>query len=299
MQNPIHHRGRLSRRDLLAAAGIFPAAVNAASKRLSRMRFGFTTYLWGRDWDLAALIANCTQLKAFGVEMRVETNSAHGVELGLDAARRREVRKRFAGSPVQVLGLATGERFDFPDPGKLQASIEKAKQYAQLCHDIGGSGIRVFPNDFHQDVPREQTIDQIARGLREVAKAAAGLGQLVRLENHGTAGELQTLARVLAQAPEKNIVVKLNCEARDAAGGNFAENFNLVKHRLGDTLHLKDMRLQTFPYQLQTDLLIDAGWSGWCLPELERPPALEARLERLQEQRRMWEQLIENSLRRA
>lgn len=290
---------RFSRRGLLAAAGALTLPAAAAPRRVSKMRFGFTTYQWGREWDLPTLIANCTEIQASGVELRVEMKAAHGVELTLDTAQRREVRKRFSGSPVKLLGLATGERFDYPDPEKNRASIEKARQYLQLCRDIGGTGIRVFPNDFHKEVPREQTIDQIARGVRELAKAAADLGQLVRLENHGTAGELQTLAKVLAQVPDKNVVVKLNCEARDAAGGNFEANFNLVKHRLGDTLHMKDLRLPSFPYQLQTDLLIDEGWSGWCLPELEKPPAPELRVEGLKEQRRMWEQLIQTSLRRA
>jgi sugar phosphate isomerase/epimerase len=284
---------------MLAAAGALVVRADNRTKRVSRMRFGFTTYLWGRDWDIPALIANCTEIGAHGVELRVEYKSAHGVELTLDPAQRREVRKRFADSPVKIVGIATGERFDYPDAAKNRACIEKAKQYAQLARDVGASGIRVFPNDFHNEVPREQTIAQIARGVSEVAKAAAGVGQLVRLENHGTAGELESLAQVLAQVPENNVVVKLNCEARDAAGGRFEEHFKLVKNRLGDTMHMKDLRLTTFPYQLQTDLLIDAGWSGWCLPELEKPPAPEARVAGLKDQRRMWEDLIQNSLRRA
>lgn len=284
----------ISRRGLLAAA-----AGLALPKRASKMRFGFTSYLWGRDWDIGTLIANCRAIGAFGLEVRVETKSAHGIELTLDAARRREIKARFAESPVKLVGIATGERFDYPDPAQNKASIEKAKLYAQLSHDLGSAGIRVFPNDFHKEVPRERTIEQIARGLRELAPVAAGLGQLVRLENHGTAGELKNLALVLAQVPDKNVVVKLNCEARDAAGGEFQTHFNLVKHRLGDTMHLKDLTIAGFPYQLQTDLLVDAGWSGWCLPELEKPPAPEARVEGLKQQRRLWEQLIERSLGRA
>ncbi len=289
----------LTRRGLIAAAGVTSLPLWAWAKHTSKMKFGFTTYQWGKQWDLPTLIKVCTEIGATGLEMRVEMQSAHGVELTLDPAQRREVKKRFAGSPVKLLGLATGERFDYVDPQKNKASIEKAKQYLQLCKDIGGLGIRVFPNDFHKEVPREQTIDQIARGVRELAQTAKGLGLKVRLENHGSAGELVNLAQVLKQVPDKNVVVKLNCDSRDAAGGKFEEHFNLVKSRLGDTMHMKDLHAQDFPFQLQTDLLIDAGWAGWCLPELEKPPAMEARVEGLKEQRRMWSQLIETSLKRA
>ncbi|OGV58556.1 MAG: hypothetical protein A2283_00460 [Lentisphaerae bacterium RIFOXYA12_FULL_48_11] len=291
--------GKYSRREMIFAAAGFALAGSvspAAGKRVNKLQFGFTSYIWGREWDLPVLISNCVALKAYGVEMRVETKSEHGVELEIDKSRRSEIRKMFADSPVKVLGLATGERFDHVDPEKLKAAIEKAKRYAELSHDIGGSGIRVFPNDFHKEVPQEKTIEQIARGVDEVAIAAAGFGQLIRLENHGSAGRLKTLKLIMDKVNSKNVGIKLNSDAKDAVDGSFPENFNLVRNHLGDTLHMHDLRAVDFPYQLQTDLLIDAGWAGWCLPELDKPPV--DRMAGLREQRRIWDQLVETSLNR-
>jgi hypothetical protein len=196
-----------------------------------------------------------------------------------------------------VLGLATGERFDYVEPEKLQASIEKAKRYAQLSQDIGGRGIRVFPNDFHKEVPQEKTIAQIAKGVNELAKAVAGNGQLVRLENHGTAGRLKTLKLIMDQVDQKNVGIKLNSDAKDAVDGTFEENFKLVKSRLGDTLHFHNLTAAGFPYQLQSDLLMDNGWTGWWLPEMEKAPG--AGMAGLKEQRRLWDQLIATSLKGA
>jgi len=285
-----------SRRQALAAGLAVAGGLQAARKRVNKMRFGFTTYLWGRDWDIPTLIANCAQLKAFGVEMRTDMRSAHGVELAIDAAKRQEVKKRFADSPVKVIGLATGERFDSPDPAKLKASIERAKGMAKLCHDVGGSGIRVFPNDFQKNTPQEITIEQIARSLNELGKYAAGLGQEVRLENHGSAGRLTTLRKILDQVRAKNVRVKLNSDAKDAVNKEFAANFALVKNKLGHTLHMHDLRAADFPYQLQTDLLIDMGWTGWCLPEMDGKPA--DAMAGLREQRELWDRLVERSLQR-
>lgn len=288
----------ITRREILATtAGLALAGASlSAAKRSNKMKFGFTTYLWGRDWDIPTLIANCTELKAYGIEMRVEMKSAHGVELELDAGQRRAIRQRFADSPVKVLGLATGERFDYLEPEKVKASIEKAKRYAELSQAIGGTGIRVFPNDFHKEVPQEKTIEQIARGVSELAKAVAGSGQLLRLENHGSAGRLKTIKAILDQVDQKNVGVKLNSDVKDAVDGSFEENFKLVKNRLGDTLHAHDLASPGFPYQLQCDLLMDAGWAGWWLPELDDPPALAARMPGLRQQRRLWDQLIARSI---
>ena len=90
-------------------------AAGAPAQRTSKMRFGFTSYQWGSDWDVPTTIANCTKAKAFGVVTANESNYAHGVELSLPDGRRREVRKRFADSPVKLVGIASGERFDWPD----------------------------------------------------------------------------------------------------------------------------------------------------------------------------------------
>jgi hypothetical protein len=279
----------LNRRQLLIAA-----ALPAAARRASKMRFGFTTYQWGADWDLPTLIANCAKAKALGVELRTSAKYAHGVELATSDSQRREVARRFRDSPVALVGIASAERFDWPAPEKLKAAIESAKAHVKLSHDVGSRGVRVFPNDFHKDVPQEQTISQIARALNEVGRYAADHGQMIRLENHGSAGRLETLRKILDLVEAKSVRVKLNCDARDADG--FSAKFALVKDRLADTLHMHELPDDRFPYQLQTDLLIDAGWNGWWL--LEASGKVPDRPAALIEQSRLWSQLVEKSLKR-
>jgi hypothetical protein len=121
---------------------------------------------------------------------------------------------------------------------------------------------------------------------------------LIRLENHGSAGRLTTLKLIMDQVDQKNVGVKLNSDAKDAAGGAFEENFKLVKNRLADTLHMHDLAAPDFPYQLQTDLLMDAGWRGWWLPELDAPPAPAERMPGLKRQRQLWDELMRKSLER-
>ena len=257
-------------------------------------RLGFTTYTWGMRWDIPTLISNCSKAQIYGMELRTSQNYAHGVELESSAEQRQEAKKLFADSPMTLVGIACGERFDSPNPQEVKEAIENAKGYIKLSHDIGASGVRVFPNDFHEDVLREKTIAQIAKAIDEVGAYAANYGQQVRLEAHGSAGELPSIRAIMDQVNQKNVRVKLNSSSRDASGEGFKHNFNLVKDFQGDTLHLHNLKDSGFPYQLQMDLLVNMGWDGWQLLELSHK--VPDRVAALIEQRMIWERMRDKAL---
>jgi sugar phosphate isomerase/epimerase len=299
---------KLSRRDFLShglCVAIGAAATAALTscdslktaetkKHAGWTRFGFTTYQWGKDWDVPTLIANCTKAGVFGVELRTSQSYAHGVELELNAQQRRQVRKRFKDSPIELVGIATSERYDSPEKTTLEKAIENTKAFVKLSRDIGGSGVRVFPNSFHDGVPREQTIEQIAEALNIVGAFAADYGQEIRLEVHGNAGELPTIRAIMDQVDQSSVRVKLNSDVRDTRGQGFEYNFNLVKDLLGETLHLHNLKDTEFPYQLQMDLLVKMGWSGWQL--LEVSDKVPDRVQAFIEQRQIWDRMLAVSL---
>ncbi len=264
------------------------------TKRDAKTRFGWTTYQWGKNWNIPTLIANCGKARVFGVELRTSQSYAHGVELELDGEQRREVKKHFEDSPITLVGIATSERYDSPEIAKLRAAIENTKAYIKLSRDIGSSGVRVFPNSFHDGVPREKTIEQIGNSLNIVGAFAADYGQQVRLEAHGNAGELPAIRAIMDHVVQPSVRVKLNSDKRDTRGNGFEHNFNLVKDLLGDTLHLHNLKNAEFPYQLQMDLLVKMGWSGWQL--LEISDKVPDRVLALIEQRRIWDQMLDNSM---
>ena len=296
MDAPVSRRQLLSRAASLGAGwAALRSAPAAPAARVSKMRFGLMTYQWGIDWDVPTLIANCAKTKTYAVELRTSAGYAHGVELTLDESRRREVKKQFAGSPVQIIGLASAERFDSPDPERLNKAIEIAKGHVKLSQDVGGHGVRVFPNDYHPDVPKEKTIEQISRALNIVGKFAAGYGQRIRVENHGTAGDLASLRKIMDGVDQPNVRIKLNGDPRD--GADFAQRFERIKSLLDDTLHFHELDRGNFPYQLQSDLLIDAGWDGWWLLEASSKPP--DRVQAILQQREIWEGIVAKSLHRA
>jgi sugar phosphate isomerase/epimerase len=179
-----------TRRDFLKVSGaalgtalLAPAGSALAARPGDRMAFGLVTYLWGQDWDLPTLIANCEASRVLGVELRTE--HAHGVEPRLSPEQRAEVAARFADTEVTLVGLGSNERFDHPDPQVLNKAIETTKAFIVLSHDVGGTGVKVKPDSFHKEVPREKTIEQIGRALNQLGEFGMGYGQQIRLEVHG------------------------------------------------------------------------------------------------------------------
>ena len=149
----------------------------------SKMKFGLVTYMWGADWDLPTLIANCEKTGYQGIELRVQ--HAHKVEINLTAAQRAEVKKRFADSQVKCVGYGSNFEFHSPDPAQVRKNIEESKECVKLCSDIGATGLKVKPNDLPAGVPKEKTIAQIGASLNEIGRFARDYGQLIRVEVHG------------------------------------------------------------------------------------------------------------------
>ena len=242
----------------------------AGERDRSKMRLGLCTYLWGQDWDLPTILANCRKSGVLGVELR--TQHKHGVEPSLNARQRAEVKKRFAASPVTFVGLGTNECFDNPDPARLRQSIEAAKNFVRLSHDCGGSGVKVKPNEFHKGVPHEKTIEQIGASLNELGRFAADFGQQIRLEVHGSCGELTTIRAIMDVADHPNVGVCWNSNPQDLKGQGLEHNFNLVKRRLGATAHIRELNSPGYPYRQLIDLLVAADYTGWLLLECSSKP---------------------------
>ena len=123
------------------------------------MKLGTVTYNLAKDWDIETLIRNCEATGFEGVELR--TTHAHKVEVNLTKEERAEVRRRFANSKVQLMGLGSAFEYHSPDPERLKREIDQSRDYIVLAHDVGASGIKVRPNGLPKEVPVQKTLEQI------------------------------------------------------------------------------------------------------------------------------------------
>ena len=277
-------------------AGLFYPPSLIAAKPGSGMKIGLVTYLWGKDWDLSTLIANCEKTKLGGVELRVD--HAHGVGTHLSAQERLEVKKRFEDSPVVCLGPGTNQDYHHVDPAKLKESIEGTKAFIKLSHDIGGTGVKVKPNAFPPEVSHEKTLEQIGTSLREVGEFAADYGQEIRVEVHGKGTqELPAMKAMMEYADHPQVKVCWNCNMQDLNGEGLTHNFNLVKGYFGETVHVREFNVGEYPYQDLFDLLVGMDYEGWILLECRTKP--EDRIAAMKEQRKLMKKMIKQARKKS
>ncbi len=276
---------------LLAGTPLLPAAARAAVKPnpATKMKLGLVTYLWGKDWDVPTLIKNCTDTGIHGIELRVE--HAHKVSPELNKRERQLIRDQFSGSAVRCVGMGTNEQYDFPDQQALNASIARTKEFIQLSADIGGTGVKVKPNAFHRDVSREKTMVQIGAALNELAAYAADFGQQLRLEVHGDeTQDLPNIKTIMDHADHPNATICWNCNPQDLDGQGFQYNFDLVKNRFGDTVHVRELDRTDYPYPALLKNLSDMDYSGWILLECHTDPA--DKVQSMREQRKVFDRMV-------
>jgi sugar phosphate isomerase/epimerase len=268
----------------------FPEILSAAMVK-GKIKFGLVTYLWGRDWDLPTLIANCEKTGLLGVELRAE--HSHKVEKNLSSFQRAEVKRRFADSPVECIGYGSNFEYHSPDPAELRNNIEQTKEYIKLCKDIGASGIKVKPNDLPAEVPKEKTIEQIGASLNEVGRFAGDYGQLIRVEVHGNlTQELPNMKAIFDHVTEPNVKICWNCNDQDLLPPGLEGNFNMVKKWFGDTVHVRELNAGDYPYQQLFDLFNKIRYKGWILLEGRTDPA--DKITAMKEQLAIFNKMIRN-----
>ncbi|MCA9134791.1 MAG: sugar phosphate isomerase/epimerase [Planctomycetales bacterium] len=273
----------------LAALTLNQPSASAAAPSVAPMRLGLVTYLWGKDMSLEELLTTCEQSQVLGLELR--TQHKHAVEPSLSKAQRAEVRKRFADSPVELVGYGSNCEYHAADPAILRANIEQTKEFIQLMHDCGGSGVKVKPNGFPADVPRQKTIEQIGTALNEVAAYGEKYGQKIRVEVHGRGTqELPVMRDIFAVADHPNAYVCWNSNGEDLQGDGLEANFRMVQDRLGDTVHIRELDGGDYPYDQLMKLFQQRNYVGWILLEARTDPS--DKTEALIAQRRLFEQLL-------
>ncbi|MGD0089497.1 MAG: TIM barrel protein [Planctomycetota bacterium] len=260
----------------------------AADPPGSQMHLGLVTYNWAKDWDLDTILKYLTESKVLAVELR--TTHKHGVELSLTTAQRQEVKKRFADSPVKLLGPGSAECFDHVDPAKLAKAIEDTKAFLKLSSDLGASGVKVRPNDFHKEVAHEKTIEQIGKSLNIVGKFAGELGQQIRVEIHGQCCELPTIKQIIDIADDPHVALCWNSNPNDLKGEGLEHNFNLVKPRLGATTHVRELDSPGYPWDKLIALFVGMDYKGWLL--LECTSKIDDPVAALTHQREVFEKLV-------
>jgi sugar phosphate isomerase/epimerase len=261
----------MDRRKFLGTSALLVPGLSLAGRsdaspgRQRRLKLGTVTYNLARSWDIETLIRNCTQTGFEGAELR--TTHAHGVEIDLPASRRAEVKKRFADSPVKLVGLGTICEYHSPDKAELRRNIEETKAFVRLAADVGAEGVKVRPNALPPEVPEEKTLEQIGRALKDCSAFGQDYGIQIRLEVHGReTNRFPRIKRIMEHADHPNFWICWNSNPEDTLDGGIEANLKIVGSRIG-LVHLRDL-YEDYPYRTLFRFLVANEYPGFCLAEI-------------------------------
>ncbi|MCM8818939.1 MAG: sugar phosphate isomerase/epimerase, partial [Candidatus Omnitrophica bacterium] len=234
------------------------------------MKLGIVTYQIASEWDLDTIIKKCEELGYQGVELR--TQHKHNVESNLSKKEREEVKKKFENSNVKLVGLGTIFEYHSPDKEILKKNIEGTKEYVILAKDIGAEGIKVRPNAFPEGIPKEKTIEQIGKSLKEVSSFASDYGIKIRLEVHGKeTSKPEYIKQMIDVADHPNLYVCWNSNISDIdETGSIEKNFNLLKNKI-DIVHINEL-WNEYPWLELFKLLKSINFKNFCLAEIPSNP---------------------------
>lgn len=272
-----------TRRDLFAAsaaaavlAGVPTIGVGQSAKKKvdhPPFKLGLVTYNTAANWDLSTILKVCKASGVAAVECR--TTHKHGVEPTLSPEKRKEVKKQFQDSGVVFWGCGSTCEFHSPDPAVVKKNIATCREFAELVHDLGGTGVKVRPNGLPKDVPVEKTLEQIGKALIECGKAAEDFGVEIWVEVHGAGTQLpQNMKTIMEHCGLKNVGVTWNSNATDIKDGSVKWAFDLLKPWI-KSCHINDIFKDSqgvYPYRELFSLLREANYERYTLIENGRTP---------------------------
>ena len=168
------------------------------------MKYAFMSFSTP-ELTLDEMLATAAKYGYDGIEPRLFANHAHGVEVTLTAAERKEVKEKAANSGVALACIATSCRY--ADPESSAENVEVTKECIDLAGDLGAPTIRVFGGKLGEGLSREDATELLAGSLASVADLAAQRDVLVCVETHDAWTNPPHLAAVMEQVNHPNIVI--------------------------------------------------------------------------------------------
>ena len=92
-------------------------------------------------------------------------------------------------------------------------------------------------------------------------------------------------------ASNENVGVCWNCNQEDLDGKGFDYNFDLLKNRFGDTVHIRELNSTDYPYDRLMQEFIKMKYNGWLLLECRTDP--EDTIKAMAEQKQIFDNWLQ------
>ncbi len=263
----------IDRRGFLAAGAAGTLAATAVAQTPAnkptpeaKFKLGIVTYNIANLWDLPNLLRICRTLGLSAVELR--TTHRHGVEPGLSATARGDVKKQFMDAGVEIWGCGSTCEFHAIDQTVVQQNIDTCKRFVDLVKDIGGKGVKVRPNGLPAKVAVERTLEQIGKALSECGRAAGDAGVEIWVEVHGPGTSHPPHCKtIMEHANHRSVGLTWNSNPTDVKDGSVSEYFKMLRPWI-KSCHINELT-NGYPYRELFRLLRETDYDRVTLAEIQ------------------------------
>lgn len=166
------------------------------------MKYAFMTFST-TELSLAQNLEVARKYGYDGIELRIDANHRHGVEVATRPEGRAAVRKQFADAGIAAACVATSLKY--ADPTQTTGMLEETHARIDLTADVGAPIMRVFGGKIPNGVTRDQACDLVASCLREVSQHAKDRGVTLAFETHDDWTDPRDVAEVLGRVDHPHI----------------------------------------------------------------------------------------------
>lgn len=261
----------------LAAAGMAaaPQFAEAAERQdstknmhLSLAAYSMREALSNGEMDLFGFIDWCGELGLAGTEL-----TSYYFREDIDDAYLHALRRRVLRNGLTISGTAVRNDFCRPDGPEKQADIEHVKQWIDYAATLFAPHIRIFAGTLPDGADKQDGIQWVADGIKEVLDYAGQRGVLIGLENHGgiTARAEDHLAICDAVGDHPWFGINLDT-------GNYRTNAyeelamaapRAVNVQVKAEITRNDGSREPTDYARIRDILVEADYKGWVTLEYE------------------------------
>ncbi|MEN9570403.1 MAG: hypothetical protein RL172_1634, partial [Bacteroidota bacterium] len=190
-----------------------------------------------------------------------------------------------------IVNLGSSCTLHYTEAAERNKQLDEGKKFIDLAAAINCPYVRVFPNNFSNQVNKAAAIDTIAKGLQELAIYAANTPVKVLMETHGDAVWTADIEAILQAAnhPHAGLVWDI-CNMWSITKEPPLHAYNRLKKYIFHT-HIKDARMAAgklnyvfvgkgeVPILEAVDILANNHykgyysfeWEKWWHPEIELP----------------------------
>lgn len=159
------------------------------------------------DWSFQQIIDFAKLHNYSGVEIR-------GLQREIDITKSKEFNSKenraaslsmMKDKGLRFIGLGSSATLHFSDLVVREKNLDEGKRFIDLANEIDCPYVRVFPDKFPKEQEKQESIDNIVKGLLTLGDYAKGSKQSVIMETHGDVTRVDDIETIMKASEHKHV----------------------------------------------------------------------------------------------